>query len=460
MTDVSEWRAAFLKALDKKRMYLADIKIPELKVRFAEFRSVHSTLYAILVQSDSIAADPYKSMIGVTSLKMPENDPMPELKKREDFSMRLSKYDNLLEYIFSFYAFSVDMLKPERIRILKAVIWFVDWNNLSASSSSPNTQAMAEIMAKVRSNSAINAFTLKNYQACFDSLHLIASDIDEILDEFNSFFGEAYKGEIRSYIAENMSEPVTFQAVKTRFPTAFPGRLFLSELIEEMLNEDYSPNAQVLRQSTLQKLAVSDEEAQIEQEDQYNRNLLLDGLRALGSVYSTLNKIIIKIEHNHEVHQNRRKSFADMVKEFLMTLFGQKRAADLYVYKIRQDGEFKTGTIEHGPFLKELDRQAQILRLYAADETDSKLGDISNAHLLEHLGESIYDMQRYTRLLTALDEFFKTTVKFSHNNIKGMKPEISTIKIALSKAMLKKEYYLAGQKLSEQTPTPAEDAPS
>jgi hypothetical protein len=456
MTDVSEWRVAFLKALNKKRMYLSDTRIPELKIRFAEFRSVHSTLHTILVQSDSIAADPYKSMTRETSLKMPENGPMSETKKRENFSMRLSKYDNLLEYVFSFCTFSVEMLKPDKIKILKAIIWFVDWNNLSVSSSSPNTQAMAEIMAKARSNSAINAFTLKNYQACFDSLHLIASDIDQILNEFNSFCGEAYKGEIRSYIAANMSDPVTFQAVRARFPAAFPGRPFHTELIEDMINEDYSPNAQAARQRALQKLAVNDEEAQIEQEDQFNRQLLLDGLRALGSIHDTLNKIIIKIEHNHEVYQNRRKSFVEMIKEFLMTLFGQKRSADLYVCKMRHDGEFKTGTIEHGLFVKELDKKVQILRLFASDETGSKLEGISNANLLEHLSENIYDMQRYSRLLTALDEFFKTADKFSHNNIKGMKPEISTIKIALSKAMLKKEYYLAGQKLSGQTLVPAE----
>jgi hypothetical protein len=450
MTDVGEWRVAFSKALNKKRMYLSEVRIPELKVRFAEFRSVHSTLYAMLVQSDSIAADPYKSTIRETSLKMPETGSILEMKKREDFSMRLSRYDNQLEYVFSFYSFTVEMLKPDKIKILKAIIWFIDWKNLSANSPSSNTQAMAEIMAKVRSNSAVNAFTIKNYQACFDSLYLVASNIDQILNEFNSFCNESYKGDIRSYIEANMSDPVTVQAIKARFPAAFPGRPFQTELVEDMINEDYSPNAQAARQRVLQKLAVNDEEAHIEQEDQFNRQLLLSGLRALGSIHSTLNKIIAKIEHNHEVYRNRKKPFMEKIKEFLMALFGQKRSADVYVCKIHHDGEFKTKTIEHDLFVEELNRQSQTLRLFASDETLSKLEGISNANLFEHLSENIYGMQRYSRLLTALDEFFKTAAKFPHNNIKGMKPEISTIKIALSKAMLKKEYYLAGQKLSGQ----------
>jgi hypothetical protein len=234
MTDVSEWRATFTKALNKKRVYLSEKKIPELKVRFAEFRSVHSTLYAMLVQSDSIAADPYKGAIRETSLKMPENGPILGTKKREDFSMRLSRYDNQLEYVFSFCAFSIEMLKPDKIKILKAIIWFIDWKNLSANSSSPNTQAMAEIMAKVRGNSAISAFTIKNYQACFDSLHLVALDIDQILNEFNSFCGESYKSDIRSYIEAHMSSPVTVQALRARFSAIFPGRTFQTDLIEDM----------------------------------------------------------------------------------------------------------------------------------------------------------------------------------------------------------------------------------
>jgi hypothetical protein len=201
---------------------------------------------------------------------------------------------------------------------------------------------------------------------------------------------------------------------------------------------------------------VDNEDAQIEQEDEFNRKLLMSGLQALGSIHSTLNKTIAKIEHNHEVYRNRKKPFIEKIREFLMTLFGQKHSADLYVCKIYHDGEFNTKTIEHDLFVRELDKKAQLLRLYASKETDSKQGNASNDDLFEHLCGNIYDLQRYSRLLAALDEFFKTAAKFPNSNIKDMKPEISTIKTALSKAMLKKEYYRAGQKLSEQTPATPE----
>jgi predicted nucleotidyltransferase len=453
MANVNEWRASFKEALDKRQIYLSDKKIPELKAKFVEFRTAYSTLYAMLLQRNIIVEDPYKEEARVTNLNMPESAPLYEPKKRENFSIRLSKYDNQLEYIVTFCIFSLDMLKPDKIKIFQALIWFIDWKNLSRTSPLANTQMMAEFMIKVHANTS-NKFAIKNFEACFDTLHRIASDIDTIFKDFNEYYRESYKGEIRAYIAANMDGVVTLDAISARFPIAFRGRLFQTELVEELINEDYSSNAEAMRQNVLQKLAVDEDVSQTDKDAQSNRQLLLESIYALGSTCDTLQAIINKIEHNHEIYQNRRKSFVEIIMEIIAILFNKKLPADFYLCKLPDSNNLKTETIDHYLFIGQLSDKVKILQMFiVGSAANANIQNMSDIEILNMLNRNIYDLQRYSRLLTALDEFFKTGVGTQNKNrIKGMKPEISTIKAALSKAILKKEYYLVGQKLSDQLP--------
>jgi hypothetical protein len=452
MADVNEWRALFREALYKKRVYLLDIKIPELKAKFSEFRTAYSALYALLLEKNFVMIDPYKEDVRFVTLAVPENTPLAETRRRESFSIRLSKYDSLLEYMTSYYNFALEMLRSDKIKILRAIIWFVRWNNLSHASSSPNTQAMSEVMTEVR-NKTSNTFSVQNIQACIDSLYVIASDIDNILGDLDTYHAESYKGSVRAFIAANMSGVVTLDAIKVHFPLAFQGWPFHTALVKELIHEDYSPDAQAARQSVLQKLATEDEEPEAGGPETHDsRLLLMDGLHALGSVSAVFYTIIDKIESNHELYRNKKKSFIEIIKDIIAVLFNMRRAADLYVCAVQDAGDSKIEVIDHQLFITELTDKAKALRLFAFSGTnDAILEGRDDAELLESLYQNVYDIRRYVRLLVALDEFFKTDAKIQNKRqIKGIKPEISMIKHALSNAITKKEYYLVGQKVEEQ----------
>jgi hypothetical protein len=454
MTDVNEWRLAFKEALDKKQIYLSRTKIPELKAKFAEFRTAFATLYAMLRQRNLIVEDPYKEDGREIDLRMPETSPLTEQKKREKFSMRLSKFDNQLEYIVTFCVFTVKMFKPETIKILKTVIWFIDWKNLSRTSPSPNTQAMAELIAKMREHTT-NMFAVKNFQACLDTLYHIATDIDNVLNDFSNYYFESYKGEIRAYIAANMEGSVSLDTIKARFPIVFQGRPFHTRLVEELLKEDYAPDAQDTRQSVLQKLAIDDNETQIEIDTQSYKQLLMDGLHALGGTADTLYKIIEKIEHNHEVYRTRRKSLIETIMDIIAMMFNKRRTSDFYECKMPDTSDIRIEIIDHNLFIEELNEKAKIMRSYTITEKNKAyLESISEVDLLDHLSQKIYDIQRCSRLMAALDEFFKNETGIRNKkHIRGIRPEITMIKSALSKAIIKKEYYLIGQRLEEELPS-------
>jgi hypothetical protein len=451
MVDVNEWRFAFKEALDKKQEWLLETGIPALKEEFSAFRTAYSTLYSMLIQNKFVSEDPYKAEDAVTSLKVPATTPLPELKKRENFSLRLAEYDNQLCYIDRSDIFSLARLKPDKINALQAIIWFISWGSLSRTSSEINTQMLAEITMKVQNN-ASNVFVVKNFAACFDSLYHIALDINRILEDLNNYHRESYKGDIRAYIAANMDGTITLESVKARFSTDLQGQPFLPGLIEELLAEDYSPDAQEARENVLQKLAIEDEEAQAEKEALTGQQLLLGCFYALGATSDTFAKIVGKIEYNHEIYKNKKKSLMDAVLEFLSLLFGKQQSADIYRCKAPDAADSRIEIINHTQFIEELSGKIKVLQSFAVNAANSALKAKSEPDLLEYLNNNIHDLQRYYRLLTALDEFFKTADIPNQKSIKGMKPDISTVKRALSNVAIKKECYLASLRMAEPLP--------
>jgi hypothetical protein len=402
----------------------------------------------MLLQKRVIMQDPYKSESPANDIRMPETSPLFEPKKREAFSLRLAKYDNQLEYVATFCSFSINMLKPDKIRILQAIIWFIEWKNLSLTSPSPNTQAMAEIFINLRKN-AINSMTMKNFETCVDVLYQTASHIDELLSDFGIYHQEVYKDEIRSGITADANGVITLDYIKSRFSLIFPGKPFYTGLVEELIEEDYAPHAQAqrVRKGVLDKLAVNAQEYRTAEETQPVKSLLVDGLQALGSIGDTFHEIIVKIGHNHGVYRHKKKSLAETIRVFFALLFNKKLATDFYECEIADSLGTRLEIIDHYVFVEELNRKVRELKTFAAEKGSmAKWEKMDETELLDRLTLNIRDLQRYLRLLAALDEFFRTQVNIDDlSRVKGIRPELSMIKNALSKAMVNQEYYLVTQ---------------
>ncbi|MDR0409908.1 MAG: hypothetical protein LBH18_05880 [Spirochaetaceae bacterium] len=443
MVDTNEWYALFKQAREKKQEWLSRVRIPELKTKFSEFRKTFAILYFVLLQKNYIMKDPYKSETPVGDLKVPETRSFFEPKKREEFSLRLAKYDNQLEYIVTFYDFSVDTLKPDKIRIMRAIIWFIEWQNLSLTSPSLNTQAMAEIFFNLR-NRAVNKILLKNLETCFDDLYTVATYMDKILNEINEYQREAYKGNIRSSIIANMDGIATIDSIKKKFYPLFPEEIFYPEIVQELLDEDNSPDANV-REDILKKLNVTEYAKPIFEETVSLKPTLIEGLNALCSTVSTFREIIVKIEHNHGVYRRKNRSIRKAIVTLFKILFKKKQTADFYECEIAGSFSSRVKIINHYLLVKKLNEKIKELRTITGSTT--KLEKMDEEELLNYLSRNIRDIQKHHRLLAALDKFFRTKITNKQkNHIKGMRPELTTIKNALSKAVVKYEYYLVTRK--------------
>jgi uncharacterized protein with von Willebrand factor type A (vWA) domain len=81
----------------------------------------------------------------------------------------------------------------------------------------------------------------------------------------------------------------------------------------------------------------------------------------------------------------------------------------------------------------------------------AKLEAMQDEQLIQFLERTIRDVQNLHKILSALDEFFKSAVdKTDRAKVKGIKPELSTIKNTIVRANSKRHEYSAQKEEEEQ----------
>jgi hypothetical protein len=454
MTDILEWYALLKKAIDKRYQWLSDHRLPEMKIELGCFRTMYATLYRTLLQTGAIPEEPYKSDLKANGLDLPDNGPINDQRKREVLGLRFAKYDNLLEYLASNYVFSLETLTPDKLRSIHAILFYVDWRNLSVTAPAPMTQALAEIIANYHRTAG--ASFVKNLATCLAEIEALAKKIEMMLTECGDYHREAYKWKIRNLIIERSDMP--FENIKKRFFEMFPGTPYYPDLVEELITEDYSPTSPVAQQNVLKKLAVGGEKEVVSPHVVF-RTLLIEALNALGSTAETFDGLISKLQENHEIYLDRKKTVREILKEFFAMLFNITTTAKVYTCDMNDTNGNRQEVIDYDLLVDELSKKVKFLKTIAYEEDISKkLKNKEDSILLDHVNQNLYDTQHYHRLLSALDDFFKAgTDPKNRSRIRGMKPELSTIKSAIKKASDKKEDYLLCSKTAGST-VPAKES--
>jgi phenylpyruvate tautomerase PptA (4-oxalocrotonate tautomerase family) len=455
--EMTVWRDALKEALSQRYIWLSSSEIPKLRDSFRQFHIAYSMLYNILVNRGAINADIYKNESKVSDLVMPEVGMFNEVDKHGQFSLRLANYDNQLDYIVNFYTLSTDTLTQDKIKILLAVVKFVDWQHTTPDAPSQNTQAMAGIITKERQRS-LDPLTAKNFNESLKKLEVASKEILRQLKNFSDYNRELYKASIREQIIAKMSpSAVTVANIKKAFPGAFKGVPFYSELVEEILREDYSPDGPSAQKKVLEKLAVAgvgEKQEKVKPQVTFKPHLI-EGLNAIGSAGITLGEILAKVEINHNLFQGKKKSLAERIKEVFAQIVNKDVDTVVYVCESadpNRNGAVVKEKIPYHQFYEEVDKKSKILRALAAKgSAEAKLEAMQEGQLAELLDRNIRDMQIYHRRLSFFDDFFKSEVdEADKGKVRGIKPELSTIKNAIAKALAKRYDYTEAQEEAAQ----------
>jgi hypothetical protein len=451
MADSNEFYSVFLEALQNKRQWLEKSELPKLKLEFRTFYISFRSLFKVLVKKGLVNEDPYKDENTVTEL-----EPLPEsaINDNNELGIRLSAYDNQLDYLINFYEYNTANFSQEKVKKVLALVKYIDWANLSTESGSYNTAAVAEVINQMRKGD-VDVVSAKLLVDSLGTLGKASGKIIAILKGINDFNREDYKRVLRDKITNNMTgAEATLQNMKKRFAQAAPGKPFFTELAEEVINEDFSERSDVLHKKALERLGTPDEKSKPIKGPTSLKSTLISGLNDVGLSAASFLEIIGKISESHSLIQNRKRSFWENLMRLLGQMFNKQEESVVYECEYREPGKGPVKeSIEFETFCDNLEKKIKILNAIGPrGPAASKLEAMKEEQLLELLGKNIRDVQGLYKSLSALDDFFKgsAAAKEDGMKVKGIKPELGSIKNAYVKAIEKLREYQAQMEEAEQ----------
>jgi proteasome assembly chaperone (PAC2) family protein len=242
--------------------------------------------------------------------------------------------------------------------------------------------------------------------------------------------------------------------IRKKFGSLMAGRPFYPDLVNEILQEDYSGDGGKLRELVLKKLAVPDTKAKIAKPQVSFKAILIEGLFAIGGAGSTLAEIVPKVAENAEVLENRRKSFWEKVTKLIQHLLNKEPEPTIYEveYVDSARGVKVKEKVNLGALRTNMDQKIRILQnITNRAGSLAKLESLEEAQLLGILEKNIRDVQALHKILSALDDYFKAAVdKEDRDKVKGIKPELGSMKNAIISANHKRYDYSARKEEEEQ----------
>jgi hypothetical protein len=454
--------------LEVRKDWLERSEIPKLKENLRTYQSSFASLYNIYLKKKAIDEDPYKHESKISELEVPDSSAFQDMKRLEQLSIRLSNYDNQLDFLVNFYQLGIDFLNLDRIKRVVGLIRYIDWTALTPDSGSLMTKAVAEITAQ--SKAGLDTLSLSIIGESLSRLSKTTAGAMAVLKDLNTYYREYYKLSIRQNITKGMSAgEATLDGIKKKIPSALPGSPFYKELVEELIKEDYSSVGADLRDTILNALKVKEEKQKAAKPAVNYKNILLDGIVVIGGASTSFTEILSKLDENQTVLESRKKGFFEMIRDLIRQLTNAEPEEVIYhvEYMDPTKGVPVKEKVNYHEFHEELDKKTKILSSFQRGSAYNKLSGMTEEQIIGHLDRNIRDVQTYHKTLSALDEFFKANAaQEDRAKIKGIKPELSALKNIIVKANQFKHEYSAQKEEEEQmkrlginTAAPLPDSP-
>jgi hypothetical protein len=440
-------------ALLARKDWLEHTELLRLKEELRVYQSSFAALYNIFLKKKLINEDPYKQETKIGELEIPETGPLMEAKRTEQLSLRLSNYDNQLDFLVNFYQFGVDFLNLERIKRILGLVRYIDWVNLTPDSQSVNTKVVSEITNQ--SKTGVDQITLSIIGESLTKLSKSTKTVMGILKDVTAYYRETYKLNVRNAIIKGMSAAdANVVNIKRKFPSALPGTPFYQEFIDEIIREDYSKDGPAMREAILKSLKLEDEKPKNAKPTVNFKNTLLEGVMVIGAASNALGEIAIKVDENETILANQKKGFWEKIRLILRQMMKSEPEEVIYdvQYLDPTKGAPVKEKISYHQFRTDMEKRTRILASLSGQSSAlAKLSSMPEEQIISYLERYIRDVQYLHRTLSALDEFFKASVpKEERERIKGIKPELATLKNSIVRANQLRHEYSAQKEEEEQ----------
>jgi len=444
----AEYQNALEQALNARADWLDQSELPKFKDEFRTFHGAFASLYKLLIQKKLINEDPYKHEAKIGEIVVPKMI-VPEGDKRDQLTLNLSAYDSQLDFLVNFFQFSIDFLNLENIKRILGLVRYIDWTKLVVDAATTTTRVVAELINEARTGS--DALTLNVINELTGKLGKSSVILMNYLRDATAYNREAYKLELRQTITGTMND-ATVEQIKKKFPAAMPGKNFYPDLAEELIKEDYSPSGEQLRALVLKQLAIPENKPKVVKKEVNFKTTLMDGLFVISTVGNALGEITPKLEENHALFQNRKQSLMEKIREILREMLNKE--PEPVIYDIEYIDSVKGTTVKekvnYNQFRTDLDKRMRSFATLSSRNV-TKIDALDEKQLLTLLERAIRDAQTLHKTLGGLDEYFKAEApRESREKVRGIKPELATIKNAYIKANQKRHEYSAQIEEEEQ----------
>jgi hypothetical protein len=456
MSESERFQARLVQALEAKGRFLTEKTLPQLRESFRMFQTLFENLYNILLRKALIQEDPYKYEQKITEIEVPPKGDILDIEKIDELSQRLGAFHAQLEYLNTYYQFSLEFMDLQRIRRIIALAQYINWTNFSEASTDATTAVFAETLGKIRPGSdnvstGIISSSLRQIQKLYRS---ILAQLREILgfqrQSYKLMLREKLFGSIRQKLEASYSVSVdrAYDRLKVAFASLMKGKPFYRDLAQELLQEEFSEQSAELQKKSLSALKLPrDEPAEVHTQPEY-RVLLMEAVRLILPAGGHLRDALRKVVVNQETLEKSRRSLGGKFRSWLQKRFQGREQS--WLVEIRhfdpRTSATQSESIDFHRFVESVRRKSSLFDALNLPDSTSfvRLSEASEQQIDTFLKKNIGELQLLFRRLQGLNEYLRQEAPAElKEQLKGIKIELSGLKNCVVRANHRRYEYVA-----------------
>lgn len=450
-------------ALRQKQEWFNTECLQNLLLQYRLFHTCVKNTYDTFVKKSLIVPDPYRLDKRINDIVIPETTPFSESDLPKVFGARFSDYETMLDWICTYFRFTVENVTITKIKKLLDFNKVFEWDNLSTNSVKMNTRALALTLgnAKTGAPSVVQSMLNDNTNKCGQAI----VEINKMLNELGVFQRELYKGELRKDLFEHpdfdkskafSSPEAELAEIKRLYVKIFGKKVFYNDLINEIIEEDQGPDKDKKQAATLEKLKIK---AVVKTEEKKKtgpteKELLMGIIEAIGAFAPTLFQLHSKLSENFNLLFQKKSTFWNKFIAALKKALNLKEKEKVceIIIKDAKTGKEKAEKIKVNEFLDDLSKKERIYTGIANRGPEYGKIEVSSPEIiLNFINKQISEIQTIFTLINALDTHFKTNVEvLLRPKVKGMQIELSALRNSIINANKKRGEYVSLKEESEQ----------
>lgn len=440
MAESIEFSKKVIEAAEAKIEWYNSNAIPQLSENYRLFHTCVKNLYDLLIKKSLIKPDPYRLDRKISGIKPLDNTQFIEGERTTIIGMRFSEFETMLDWICTYFKFSITSLKIPEIKKLIDYNNSFQWNSLSPNNPMPNTRGLGQLVMEMKRGG--DMLTSSSVNDIVSKIQKTTAEIARLFKDLTEFQKEIYKYRIRKEIILSdkfdqnkafSSEKDEVEQIKKLFTSIIGKEPFYIQLVEEIAREDQAGDRDQLQAATLERLAIVEEKRKNAANEINTKEMLLDAIHSLCAQSTPLGAVYTKLSENNEVLQSASTSFWSQFIAALKKAFGiQEKPVEYEVTIVEQaTNTRRKQRVSFTPFNADIQKKASFYNSFSLKNSAAyrKFQSADEQKLLEFLNKQISDLQKISILLKALDDFFKNNAPADkRSKIKGLSMELMAIK--------------------------------